>query len=373
MANLNRRNLLLSAGPALAALHGARPASSLPTLDGRYLFVAVPGVRNYLEYGGAGFLIFDMERGHRWVGRLPGLPLDPSGAAENVKGIAASARTGRIYITTPKRLACFRLPDAEFLWQKEYHGGCDRMAIAPDGSHLYVPSFEGPHWHVIDARDGEILARLEPNSGAHNTIYDLSGRRAYLAGLKSPYLFLADSRTHQIAGKVGPFDNAIRPFTVDGQGRRCYVNINGLLGFEIGDIRTGLKLARVEVPGYTQGPVKRHGCPSHGIALTPDEREIWLTDGAHSKMHIFDITSDKPRLVQSLPLRDQPGWITFSRDGRYCYPSTGEVIESATRRTLALLTDELGREVQSEKMLEIKFRAGKAVEVGDQFGVGRRS
>ena len=26
--------------------------------------------------------------------------------------------------------------------------------------------------------------------------------------------------------------------------------------------------------------MKRHGCPSHGIGLTPDEKELWLADGA---------------------------------------------------------------------------------------------
>jgi len=28
-------------------------------------------------------------------------------------------------------------------------------------------------------------------------------------------------------------------------------------------------------------PAKRHGCPSHGIALTPDETELWVADGPH--------------------------------------------------------------------------------------------
>ena len=35
-----------------------------------------------------------------------------------------------------------------------------------------------------------------------------------------------------------------------------------------------------------------------------------------------------PKQVASIELRDQPGWITFSLDGRYAYPSTGEVIDT---------------------------------------------
>jgi hypothetical protein len=35
------------------------------------------------------------------------------------------------------------------------------------------------------------------------------------------------------------------------------------------------------------------------------------------------------------------------------------------------LTDEIGRAVQSEKMLEVVFASDRAVATGDQFGIGR--
>jgi DNA-binding beta-propeller fold protein YncE len=137
-------------------------------------------------------------------------------------------------------------------------------------------------------------------------------------------------------------------------------------------MQTGRVLHHVEVSGYKQGPVKRHGCPSHGIALTPDEKELWLADGANNSVHIFDATVMPPRQVASIRLRDQPGWVTFGLDGQYAYPSTGEVIDTRTRQVVATLEDETGRAVQSEKLLEIVFAGGRAVRAGDQFGLGRR-
>jgi hypothetical protein len=148
--------------------------------------------------------------------------------------------------------------------------------------------------------------------------------------------------------------------------------VNGLLGFEVGDLHTGKMLHRVEVQGYKQGPVKRHGCPSHGIALTPDESELWLTDSANSRLHVFDATVMPPRQMTSIPLRDQPGWITFSLDGRYAYPSTGEIIDTKTRKVVTKLTDERGRVVQGEKMVEAIYEGGRLVRAGDQFGIGRK-
>ena len=88
-------------------------------------------------------------------------------------------------------------------------------------------------------------------------------------------------------------------------------------------------------------------------------------------MHIFDATVMPPRQVASIALKDQPGWITFSIDGQYAYPSTGDVIDVKTRKIVAELKDETGRPVQSEKLLEIDFRDRKPVQTGDQFGLGR--
>jgi DNA-binding beta-propeller fold protein YncE len=202
-------------------------------------------------------------------------------------------------------------------------------------------------------------------------VYGLDGKRCYLAGLGSPVLSIADTSSHTIAHTVGPFSASIRPFTVNGRQTLVYVCINDCLGFEVGDINTGKKLQRVEVAGFQQGPVKRHGCPSHGIGLTPDEKEIWVCDAHNQQMHVFDATQSPPKQVASIACRDEPGWITFSLDGQFAYPSSGDVIEVKTRKIVARLTDEEGRAVGSEKVLEIDWDGDKPVRAGNQFGVGR--
>src|SRR5919109_4071858 len=78
--------LFLAFLPAKAA-----PASA--TAERKLLYVAVPGIRNYLEYGGHGILVFDIDRGHKFVRRIPSAGVDEKGQPLNVKGIAASADT----------------------------------------------------------------------------------------------------------------------------------------------------------------------------------------------------------------------------------------------------------------------------------------
>jgi DNA-binding beta-propeller fold protein YncE len=352
--------LLVLAAAATAAANGER----------HYLYVAEPGVRNYVQYGGVGVLVFDIDNGYKFVKRIPTWETAAGKEPENVKGIAASAVTGRLYVTTFNRMAALDIATGRKIWDRTYEGGCDRMAISPDGKILYTPSLEGAHWNVVDADSGDVITKIVTKSGSHNTIYSLDGSRVYMAGLQSPFLSVADTKTHTVVQTVGPFSKPIRPFTVNGRGTLVFVNVNDLPGFEVGDLRTGKVLYRVPIEGYQPGPLKRHGCPSHGIAMTPDEKEIWVADGANNCLHVFDATGMPPKQVTTIKLRDFPGWISFSIDGRQAYSSTGEIIDTRTRKIVAALTDETGRQVQSEKLLELVFDGDKPIQAGSQFGVG---
>jgi DNA-binding beta-propeller fold protein YncE len=340
--------------------------------DQHLLYVASPGIRNYVEHGGVGILVFDGDNGYKFVRRIQTWSVPDGEKPENVKGIAASATTGRVYVTSLNRMIAIDAVSGKKLWDKAYDGGCDRMAISPDGQILYVPQLEGTAWHVVNAMTGDVIATIEAEPGSHNTIYSADGQRVYLASLRSPVLAVADARTQKIESKVGPFDNMIRPLTVNGDNTLVFVNINSLLGFEVGDLRTGKKLYRVEVDGYSQGPVKRHGCPSHGIALTPDEKELWLADCANNAIHVFDATVMPPKQVTSIKVRDCIGWVSFSMDGRFGYSSTGEIINVKTKKIVATLQDETGRPVQSEKLIELVIENGKVIRAGNQFGVGTK-
>ncbi|SPF56113.1 conserved exported hypothetical protein [Candidatus Sulfopaludibacter sp. SbA4] len=360
-------------GQILLAAALAIPAA-IPAIaaDQHLLYVASPGTRNYVQYGGVGVLVFDIDNGYKFVRRIPTWTVPEGKEPENVKGIAASAQTGRVYVTSLNRMIAIDAVSGKKVWDKAYEGGCDRLAISPDGKLLYVPQLEGPMWHVVNSATGDVIASIETKSGSHNTIYAADGAHVYLAGLKSPVLSVADTKTHTVASTVGPFADVIRPFTVNGSNTLVFVNVNGLLGFEVGDLRTGKKLYHVEVAGYKQGPVKRHGCPSHGIALTPDEKELWVADCANSAIHVFDSTAMPPKQVASIAQRDCVGWVSFSMDGRVAYSSTGEVIDVATRKIVAALKDETGREVQSEKLLDVTISNGKVIRAGNQFGVGMK-
>ena len=71
---------IVSAGSLILLLAGAFAPSHFSAASNhesvlqkgkRYLYVAVPGIRNYLEYGGHGILVYDIDDNYRLVKRIP--------------------------------------------------------------------------------------------------------------------------------------------------------------------------------------------------------------------------------------------------------------------------------------------------------------
>jgi quercetin dioxygenase-like cupin family protein/DNA-binding beta-propeller fold protein YncE len=355
-----------------------QPVQPIPPVQPvqRFLYVAVPGVGNATDHGGIGILVFDIDHGYKFVKRIPTWTPAAGARAEGVRGIAAHAGTGRLFVSTNRRLAAFDLLTDKIVWEQTYDGKCcDRMAVTPDGKTLYVPATGGvAKWYVVRASDGSMVTTIDKEGSAHNTLISDDGTRAYLEsqGRQTPMLTVVDTATNKAIKEVGPFGNMVRPFSINGAQTLVYANINDVLGFEVADLKSGKVLHRVIVEGVPVENSPVHGMPSHGIALTQDETEVWLSDNTNHFMRVFDATVMPPKLKTSVKLRDEPAWICWSLDGRTGYPSTGDFVDVASKKIVATLTDENGQAVASEKLLEIDFLGGKPVAAADQFGKGKK-
>ena len=127
--SISRRRALGGMAGALLVANAARAAEPC---ERRLLYVAAPGIRNYVELGGAGILVFDVRAEHKFVKRIA-TPASEKPKPENIKGVCACAATKRLYFSTLTRLYCVDLVSEKTLWDKALPGGCDRMSITPDG------------------------------------------------------------------------------------------------------------------------------------------------------------------------------------------------------------------------------------------------
>src|SRR4051812_41893281 len=117
---MRRREFLATAAAALAwpARHATAAA------ERHLIYIAEPGIRNYFSYGGIGVLVYDASDGHKFVKRIPTWTAPAKeDDAENVKGVAASAKTGRLYVSTIKRIGCIDLDSEKMVWDTEYPDG----------------------------------------------------------------------------------------------------------------------------------------------------------------------------------------------------------------------------------------------------------
>lgn len=331
--------------------------------------------------------VYDMDNGHTLVQKID-LP-----TSAGVRGIAASPTNHMLYVSYGSdsgaggSLLKYDLVVQTIVWQKTYAHGIDSMAITPDGKTIYMPDGElsgDGNWYIVDADTGNDKGVIGAGTGPHNTLVSLDGKHVYMGGRFSHYLEVADTTTNQLIQKIGPVQgNGVRPFTINGQETLAYMSTTAFLGFQVGDIATGKILYTVPIQGFSwdgNGPSD----PSHGVSLSPDEKELYVLDWANNYVHVFDVShvpASAPMQVTNIDLtrsmhhNEQPcaydcladGWLQHSRDGRFVYVGdAGVVIDTATRKVVASL-DPL---YNSRKMIEIDWQNGVPVLTSTRQGMG---
>jgi DNA-binding beta-propeller fold protein YncE len=362
----------------------ARPKTIVSSLNGpaqkELIYVAVPGsLERSPDQNGNGIVVLDAKNNYNFVKRIPVFQVPASRNPEQIAGVTASPVTQMIYIAARGRLAAVDLTTDQKVWENEYDGQCcERPQISPDGSFMYVGANLKDFWYVVNPRTGALMTRamapMSPDS--HNLNLSQDGRWAFMAP-NGKVMSIADTTTHRTV-KTIRFDDNVRVFVLNHDASMIYTNQNNFLGFQIADVATGKVIHTVEVQNFpwrerwfgTPRPRISHNCPSHGIALTNDEKEVWLLDGINDYIHIFDNTVMPPRQVASIKTTAGPYWITVGLDGRLAYVSSGDVIDMKSRKIIGQMKDEYGRTMYSEKLLDMMFSNGKLVRVANQFGNG---
>jgi DNA-binding beta-propeller fold protein YncE len=349
------------------------------------------GIHHYeYVFPDGSMFVYDMDAGQRLVQRVA-LPM-----ARGIRGVVASPRTHILYISYGGdggahgngSLLAYDLLAGRVLWARSLNTGIDSMAISRDGARLYMPSGELDEsgvWNVLDARNGNLITRIQGGAGAHNTVVSLSGRDVYLGGRNHNYLEVASTSTDRVFRSIGPLRSGVRPFTINGRETLAYTTATGFLGFQVSSISSGRVLYTQTFPGFGWNPANfEPSAPSHGISLSPDERSVWVLDAPNSYVHVFD-TSLLPRrapwllanirLSKPMSGEESPcsydcardGWIQHSRDGRFVYVGdSGDVFDARTFRLVAFLPALRN----TRKMLEIDWRGGVPVATTSRHGLG---
>ena len=304
------------------------------------------------------------------------------------RGAVADAASGMLYVSYgsthtsgPGNLLKYDLIQDKIVWTKSYSFGVDSMSISPDGTTIYMPTGEessGGIWKIISAADGSVTGSIDTGgTGPHNTIVNAAGTHVYMGPRYSPYLVEADASSHATIRKIGPIsstDNGVRPFTINSAETLAFITATGKLGFQVADIQSGKVLYDVPVKGFSWQQ-ENNAAASHGISISPDEKEIYVIDQPNSYVHVFDITGlpeSAPQQIADIALVNKmvgyetpcaqtcgkSGWLHHSRDGHYVFVGdSGDVIDTGGRKSVATLP----AMENTRREIEIDFQNGVPV------------
>ena len=365
-------------GPNQAERAAAR-ARGFNRRDRRLLYVALPGGsaggQFSSEMNGQGIVVLDVDRNFEFVKRIPTYNTAAAARRAEAAGIAASPATNMIYLAMRGRLTAFDLATDQMVWDKTYDGFCcERQEITPDGLTIVAGSNLRNFWYVIDARTGEMKGKIQAAAtDAHNMALSADGKTVLMAP-NGVTVTVGDVPSMKAIRTI-TFSDHVRPLVINHDATRVYANLNNLLGFEIADVKTGEVIKRIEAPAEMwkekwanrDKPGVRffgHGCPSHGIALTPDESELWVVDNINYGVLVYDNTGEWPVYRSSFPTTASADWITMGLDGRYAYLSSADIVDVKTKKIVGQMKDEFGRPMHSEKFLELAFRETPGKEYG---------
>ena len=357
-------------GCAVAAMTVAAAATEPgPTARRLYAVNEAPSARGSIS-------VYDIDAGHRLVRTIATVA-----RVDDVRGVAASAVTGKLYVAYRDaagvgRIYCLDLYTDRVLWDRTIPPDIDRLAISPDGGLLYVPTYEegsARFINIVDAGSGETVRRVYFSNRSHDTQYPLAGpvfQETKARDGSGNYLYLIDPQSYAVK-RVGPYSGVLGPYAVDSKSRWVVNDVFHLWGMQVADLATG-RIVTARVADHPPGDPYL----LHGIGWTPDQREVWQNSTqADPHLYVWDMREPMaPVLKDRLTLRSGRGshWLTFDIKGDFGYVAPNKKSADPTEIFDPRTHASLGTIRASEDMLEVDFANGRIIRVGDQYGIGRR-
>jgi YVTN family beta-propeller protein len=262
--------------------------------------------------------------------------------AEQVHGLSAQGDGRRLFATTEADHA-LRIVDTatnKIIGTVQLQGRPNQIAATPDGKYVAVPIRDCDSVDVVDVAQQKIVKVL-PIKEPHNALNSGSNRYLYVSSMGSHEINVIDLARMDYSAVV-PVGGRPRPFVVAPDGNTIYVALANLHGFVIVDIAAKEVVQRIEMPSEhaTLRPVEYEtpDTMTHGIGLTPDGSELWVTSLLDDCVYIYDVKAKK--ITGHVATGTGPNWIAFSPDGKYICVSNADsndvsIIDVKTRHQVA--------------------------------------
>jgi YVTN family beta-propeller protein len=263
----------------------------------------------------------------------------------HVHGMAVQADGTRLFTTSEgdNTLRVFDTSTGKLVSAIKLTGRPNQCAVTPDGKYVAIPIRENTgSVDIVDVAQQKVVKVL-PVKAPHNAFNAGSNQYIFVSSMGDHAVNMIDLKTMDYAASI-PVGGVLRPYVITRDARTMYVALTDLHGFAIVDIPEKKVLRRVEMPAEHPQPHEHPGEPintlTHGLALSPDEKELWVTSLLDDGMYVYDIPSQK--FVGRVLTGSGPNWVAFSPDGKYvCVSNSGSddvsIIDAKARHEAARL------------------------------------
>lgn len=260
-------------------------------------------------------------------------------AGERVHGVCIDPSGLRLFLTVESDHT-LRIVDTvtqSTVGQVKLSGKPNQCAVTPNGKLVVVPIRDGDSVEVVDVAQQKVLKSL-PIKEPHNALNTGSNRYMYVSSMGSDEVDLIDLEKMDFAEHI-PVGGRPRPYVVSPDGKTMYVALANLHGFTIVDIPSKKVVDRVVMPAEHPDlhPLKfeTQDTYTHGLALTPDGHELWVSSLLDNCVYIYDTV--KKKIIGKVPTGEGPNWIVTTPDGKLVIVSNTDtddvsIIDVKTRR-----------------------------------------
>ena len=218
----------------------------------------------------------------------------------------------------------------------------NNLAITPDGRRVYVCIREESWVDVVDSESLEKVKSVPVGRNPHNVYCSPDGKWMIATSMGDHKITVINIKTEEPEFEI-PVGGVPRPVAIEkgpgGIPSRLFVQLSSLHGFVVADFAARKVVDKVLLPSPPPG--SKPFIPetfSHGIAVAPDGKTLWVTSLLDNSVSVFSLPSLKR--TDTIPVGHAPDWLTFTPDSKRCFVSNAgsdsvSVVDVDTRKELA--------------------------------------
>ncbi len=258
---------------------------------------------------------------------------------EKVHGICAQADNRRIFTTieSEKNLKILDPVTHAITDVIPLTGRPNQCAATPNGKFVAVPIRDGDSVDLVDISQKKVVKVL-PLKLPHNCYNTGDDHQMYCSSMGDKFIERIDLDTLSAAEQI-PTPGIPRPFAVAKDGKTLFSSLTDLHGFVAVDIPSKKVIETVDFgPAPFDAIPMEANTPTHGMAISPDGKQLWLAGVVDDEVFVYDIAAKK--VIRKIPAGHGPNWVGFSPDGKYCVVSNAgtndaSIYDTATYREVA--------------------------------------